>query len=85
VFVQFTVIVVLPGTAAPVSDVPGVDGKVSVAAFTVHDAVMVIETARFAVAVPAWAVAGGNSAATMSAAVNIREALSMFNSPRYSC
>jgi len=61
--------------------VPGVDGNVSVAAFTVHDAVMVIETAKFAVALPACAVAGGNSEAAMSAAVSSREVFSIFQFP----
>ena len=65
--------VVLPVTAVDVSEVPAVEGNVSVPAPIVQDAVTVSETAKFAVAVPACAVTGGNSEATKSAAISIRE------------
>ncbi|HXX50636.1 MAG TPA: hypothetical protein VEI98_05040 [Xanthobacteraceae bacterium] len=55
---QFTVTDELAVTAAAVSDVPGVEGKVSVAALMVQDAVIVIDTVKFAVAVPASATLG---------------------------
>ena len=68
--VQFTCTFVLPVTAVEVSDVPAVDANVSVAALIVHDAVMVIETVKFAVAVPACAVAAANMKAVKAAAID---------------
>ena len=54
---QVTDTVVLPVTAVVSSDVPAVEGNVKVAALMLHDAVMVICTVKFAVAVPACATA----------------------------
>jgi hypothetical protein len=51
--VQVTDTVELPLTAVVSKLVPAVDAKTSVAGLMVQDAVMIIETLRFAVAVPA--------------------------------
>jgi len=56
--VQVTDTVELPLTAVASRLVPDVDAKMSVAGLMVQDAVMMIETLRFAVAVPAWAATG---------------------------
>ena len=55
--VHVTETLVFPVTAAEVNEVPAVDGKVKVAALIVQDAVIVICTVKFAVAVPACASA----------------------------
>jgi len=69
--VQFTLYAELGGKAVEVSEVPGVEGKVSVAALIVHEAVIVIETVKFAVAVPANTFTGRPKHAVRRARVGI--------------
>jgi hypothetical protein len=71
-FVQITESDVLPVTAADVSEVPAVEGNVSVAALIVHDAVMVIWTVRVFVAVPACAARGQGRHAKPSSTPKIK-------------